>query len=111
MKKTIIIAAALMFSVAAIKATTSDDRTKQLCDLAYVSVAHSDTVPSDTTKDTTKDTSSFAMLSSYQVKDTVPTDTSKKDTSSFSLAYNIVRDTVPADTTKDTSAQFMALVR
>src|SRR5690242_20136474 len=103
----IIIAAALLLSVAVISAT-SGDRTKQFSDMAYVSPAHYDTVPADTTKKDT--TSSFALLS-YNVTDTVPADTTKKDTTA-SLAYNIVRDTVPTDTSKkDTSFQYLALAR
>lgn len=108
--KKIIIAAALLLSIAAINATTRNDRTKQFSDLAYVSVTHRDTIPSDTARDTT-DTTRFGLLS-YNVSDTVPVDTTKKDTMSFAMAYNIVRDTVPADTSKkDTSFQYLALAR
>ncbi len=126
-----IITAGLLMAIVAITTTVSNDRTKQLNDMAYISVSHYDTVPSDTTKpdsaaigllsfnvldtvpsDTTKpDSTSF--LAYHNLRDTVPTDTTTKDTMSFAtLAYNIVRDTVPADTTtRDSTTQYLAIVR
>ncbi len=104
--KKILIAAALLVSVAAIKAT-GGDRTKQFNDNSYTAV-YNDTVPTDTSK---KDTARFS-LAGYNVTDTVPKDTTKKDTMfAPSFAYN-VKDTVPADTTKkDTTFQYMAFAR
>jgi hypothetical protein len=129
--KKILTTAVAVFTVAAIIATVSNDRTKQFSDLAYVQPAKYDTVPSDTTSpdstvfgmlaynvldtvpsDTTSPDSAFAAFAYNMVRDTVPSDTTSPDSTFSAFAYNIVRDTVPSDTTTpDSTFKYLAMLK
>lgn len=99
--KKLLIAGALLMSVAAIQASKQTGKTG----LAFAQAnwnAVTDTVPKDTT-DTTHKPQFYGSVA-WNVNDTVPKDTSDTTKPQFygSVAWNNINDTVPPDTSDTT---------
>jgi hypothetical protein len=101
--KKLLIAGALLMSLAAIQASTEKGKTGLAFAQNQWSVVR-DTVPNDTT-DTTHKPQFYASVAWNNVNDTTPNDTSDtthKPQFFGSVAWNTIRDTVPQDTSDTT---------
>lgn len=108
--KKLLIAGALLMSVAAIQASKTE---KTDLALAQAKWNITDTVPQDTT-DTTHQPQFFGSVAWNNINDTVPNDTTDTThTPQFygSVVWNAITDTVPNDTTDTTHQPQLYAVR